>query len=293
LRKNKQREALAAYGFILPTFIGYVAFVIGPIIAAVWLSFTEYDIFSPAEPVGLRNYADLLKDTRLRTVYRNTLYFTVAATSLNLSVGVMLALLVNRRMPGFVSYIYRLAYFFPVLIALVFSAVIWDILYSKDTGIINYYLNFLGIQDIAWLGDKRTAMPAIIVMDVWKNTGFAMIIILAGLQGIPSTYYEAARVDGANGLQTFWHITLPLLTPSIFFLIIIFGIGALQVFDSIIVLTAGGPGDTTRSAVMYIYEHAFQLFRLGYASSVAMTLFVVISAVTLLQFRFGQRWVQY
>ncbi len=284
---------LAAYGFILPTFIGYTAFIIGPIIAAIWLSFTEYDIFNPAEPVGLRNYGDLLRDTRFRTVYRNTLTFTVVATSLNLGVGIILAMLVNRRMPGFIAYTYRLAYFFPVLVALVFSAVIWEVLYAKDTGIINYYLNFVGVSDIAWLGDTRTAMLAIIIMDVWKNTGFAMIIILAGLQGIPAVYYEAAKVDGANGLQTFRHITLPMLTPSIFFLIIIFGIGALQVFDSIIVLTGGGPGDTTRSAVMYIYEHAFQLFRLGYASSVAMTLFVVISAVTLVQFRFGQRWVHY
>jgi multiple sugar transport system permease protein len=136
-------------------------------------------------------------------------------------------------------------------------------------------------------------MPAIIVMDVWKNTGFAMIIILAGLQGIPRVYYEAAEVDGASGFQTLSRITLPLLTPSIFFLVIIYGIGALQVFDSIVVLTAGGPGDTTRSAVMFIYENAFQLFRLGYASAVAMTLLVVISSITLLQFRFGQRWVNY
>ncbi|HJO05949.1 MAG TPA: sugar ABC transporter permease, partial [Chloroflexota bacterium] len=223
---------LAAYGFILPTFIGYTAFIIGPIIAAIWLSFTEYDIFNPAEPVGLRNYGDLLRDTRFRTVYRNTLYFTVVATSLNLGVGIILAMLVNRRMPGFIAYTYRLAYFFPVLVALVFSAVIWEVLYAKDTGIINYYLNFVGVSDIAWLGDTRTAMLAIIIMDVWKNTGFAMIIILAGLQGIPAVYYEAAKVDGANGLQTFRHITLPMLTPSIFFLIIIFGIGALQVFDS-------------------------------------------------------------
>ncbi len=291
--KNKQREAIAAYGFVLPTFIGYIAFVIGPIIAAVWLSFTEYDIFTPAEAVGFSNYTDLWTDSRLRTVYRNTRYFTTVAVFFNIAVGLLLAILVNRRMPDLVAYIYRLAFFFPVLVALVFSAIIWQILYSKDTGIINYYLNFLGIPDIAWLGDKATAMPAIIVMDVWKNTGFAMIIILAGLQGIPGVYYEAAKVDGASGLQTFRHITLPLLTPSIFFLVIIFGIGALQVFDSIVVLTAGGPGDTTRSAVMYVYENAFQLFRLGYASAVAMTLFVVISSVTLLQFRFGQRWVNY
>ena len=291
--KNKQREAIAAYGFLIPTFIGYVVFVIGPIIKAIWLSFTAYDIFTPEEYVGFSNYVEMWGDSRLRIVYRNTLYFTTVAVFFNITVGLLLAVLVNRKMPAAVAYLYRLAYFFPVLVALVFSAIIWQILYSKDTGIINYYLNFLGVRDIAWLGGKATAMPAIIVMDVWKNTGFAMIIILAGLQGISGVYYEAAKVDGASGVQTFRHITLPLLTPSIFFLIIIFGIGALQVFDSIVVLTAGGPGDATRSAVMYIYENAFQLFRLGYACAVAMTMFVVISSVTLLQFQFGRRWVNY
>ena len=187
--KNKQREAIAAYGFVLPTFIGYIAFVIGPIIAAIWLSFTKYDIFTPAEAVGFGNYIEMWGDSRLRTVYLNTLYFTVAAVFLNISAGVGLAVLVNRRMPDFVAYIYRLAFFFPVLVA-----IIWQILYSKDTGIINYYLNFLGVPDISWLGNKKTAMPAIIVMDVWKNTGFAMIIIAMGIMFIELKLLEKLTV---------------------------------------------------------------------------------------------------
>jgi multiple sugar transport system permease protein len=180
-----------------------------------------------------------------------------------------------------------------LLIAHTYVAVIWQFLYQRDTGVINYYFSLLGIGPVSWLGSSTWVMPSVIIMDVWKNTGFAMIIFLAGLQGIPKDYYEAARLDGAKTVQLFLRITFPLLTPTIFFVLVIFMIGAIQVFDTIIVLTGGGPGDASKSVVIYIYEQAFQNFDLGYASTVAMTLFVVIFAFTLLQFLFGRRWVHY
>ena len=293
LRKESQREALAGYLFILPTFLGYTIFIIGPIVAAVWISFTKYDILSPAEFIGLENYTALFTDPRLRQVYLNTIYFTVVAVTFNVGIGLLLAVLINRHMPPFLRYIFRTTYFFPVLVALTYCAIIWQFLYQKDTGIVNYYLSFLNIEPIPWLSSKAWVMPSIIVMDVWKNTGFAMLVLLAGLQGISQDYYESAQLDGANRWQLFRHITMPLISPSLFFVIIIYMIGALQVFDSIVVLTQGGPGDASRSLVMYIYENAFQLFQMGYASAVAITLFILIMLLTLVQFRMSQIWVHY
>jgi multiple sugar transport system permease protein len=293
LAKESRREALAGYLFILPTFLGYTTFIIGPILAAIGISFTQYDILSPARFVGLANYAQLLSDPRLRTVYWNTVFFTLFAVSFNVGVGLLLAVLINRSMPGPLKYLFRTVYFFPVLVALVYSSIIWRFLYQKDSGIINYYLSFLSVAPIPWLSGKEWVMPSIIIMDVWKNTGFAMLVFLAGLQNIPDVYYEAAQLDGANRWQLFRNVTLPLISPTLFFNLIIFMIGALQVFDSISVLTQGGPGDASRSLVMYIVEKAFQTFEMGYASAVSITLFIVIMFLTLIQFRVGRSWVHY
>jgi multiple sugar transport system permease protein len=235
----------------------------------------------------------MLGDTRLRTVYANTFFFTIFAVIFNVGIGLALAVLLNRRMPNVLRNFFRSVYFFPLLVAHTYVAVIWQFLYQRDTGVINYYLSLLGIGPISWLASPNWVLPSVIIMDVWKNTGFAMLIFLAGLQNIPRDYYEAARIDGANTRQLFLKITLPLLSPTIFFVLVIFMIGAIQVFDTIIVLTGGGPGDASRSVVMYIYEQAFQKFDLGYASSIAMTLFAVILVLTLLQFWFGRRWVHY
>jgi multiple sugar transport system permease protein len=293
LAKESQREALAGYLFILPTFLGYTTFVIGPILAAIGISFTSYDMLSAPEVVGLANYTQLLSDPRLRVVYLNTFVFTLFAVTFNVGVGLALAVLINRRMPAILRYLFRTAYFFPTLVALVYCAIIWQFLYQKDTGIINYYLSFLEIAPIPWLSSRQWVIPSIIILDVWKNTGFAMLVFLAGLQSISPEYYESAQLDGANRWQLFRHITLPLITPTLFFNLIIYMIGALQVFDSIIALTNGGPGDASRSLVMYIVETAFQHFQMGYASAIAITLFVIIMLLTLTQFRLGQRWVHY
>jgi len=293
LSKESQREALAGYLFILPTFLGYTAFIVGPILAAIGISFTKYDILSPATFVGLDNYVRLLNDPRLRTVYSNTIFFTVFAVSLNVGVGLVLAVLLNRHLPSPIRYVLRSAYFFPVLVALVYSSIIWQFLYQKDTGIFNYYLGLLNVAPIPWLSNRQWVLPSIIILDVWRNAGFAMLVFLAGLQNISQEYYEAAQLDGANRFQLFRHITVPLISPTIFFNLVIYMIGALQVFDSIMVLTKGGPGDASRSLVIYIYENAFQFFEMGYASAVAITLFVIIVILTLIQFRLGRAWVHY
>ena len=291
--KAGHREALWGFLFILPTYLGFAIFVLGPVVAVAGMSFTKYDVLGGSAFTGLTNYYRLLSDERLRTVYANTFVFTIFAVFFNVSIGLALALLLNRRLPQLLRNFFRSVYFFPLLIAHTYVAVIWQFLYQRDTGVINYYFSLLGIGPVSWLGSSTWVMPSVIIMDVWKNTGFAMIIFLAGLQGIPKDYYEAARLDGAKTVQLFLRITFPLLTPTIFFVLVIFMIGAIQVFDTIIVLTGGGPGDASKSVVIYIYEQAFQNFDLGYASTVAMTLFVVIFAFTLLQFLFGRRWVHY
>jgi multiple sugar transport system permease protein len=290
---ERRREAIAAYLFILPTYLGFAIFIIGPILAAAGISLTKFDILGSTKFIGLDNYAKMLTDARLRTVFLNTVGFTVFAVSFNAGIGLVLAVLLNRRMPTLIRNLYRSIYFFPLLIAHTYIAVIWQFLYAKDTGVINYYLGVLGVAKIPWLSSIQWVMPSVIIMDVWKNTGFAMLVFLSGLQNIPPVYYEAAKIDGANERQLFFGITLPLLSPTIFFVLVIFMIGALQVFDTIIVLTQGGPGDASRSVVMYIFSKAFQDFDMGYSSAISMALFGVILILTLLQFLIGQRWVHY
>ncbi len=291
--KEQRRDAFWGFLFIFPTYIGFLIFILGPLIAVAGISLTKFNIFGGSTFIGGENYGRLLSDDRLKTVYTNTFIFTLFAVFFNITVGLGLAVLLNKALSSGLRTFFRSIFFFPVLIAHTYVAVIWQFLYAKDTGVINYYLHVLGIGPISWLSDPGWVLTSVIIMDVWKNTGFAMLIFLAGLQNIPNVYYEAAQIDGASATRRFASITLPLLSPTIFFVLVIFMIGAIQVFDTIIVLTGGGPGDASRSVVMYIYEQAFQNFDLGYASAVAMTLFGIILVLTLGQFWFSRRWVHY
>ena len=290
---ERGQEALVGYLFVLPCIIGFALFIGGPILATILISFTDFDLLTPPQLAGLDNFVRLFSDSRLRTVYVNTFVFTIFAVMLNVGLGLLLALLLNRRLPRILKFVFRSAYFFPSLVALVFVSIIWQFLYQRDTGVINYYLSSLGMPRINWISSPQFSLASVIILDVWKNAGFAMLVFLAGLQGISAEYYEAARVDGANRWQIFRSITLPLLSPTILFVTTIYLIGALQVFDSIVVLTNGGPGDSSRSVVLYIYERAFRSFDMGYASAISLTLLAVIGLVTAVQFRLARRWVHY
>ena len=289
----RHREAFVGYLFILPTYIGFAIFILYPLIESVRISFQEFSLLRGSTYIGLDNYVQMFADARLRIAYVNTIIFTLFAVFFNAGIGLILAVMLNRRLPILMRNLYRSIFFFPVLIAHTYIAVIWRFLYQYDTGVINYYLGIFGVEPIPWLSNAHWAMAAIIILDVWKNTGFAMLVFLAGLQSIPSEYYEAAQLDGANERQLFFRITIPLLSPTIFFILVIFMIGALQVFDTIIVLTQGGPGDATRSVVLYVYEIAFRTFNMGYAAAVSMTLFAIILVLTALQFWISRRWVHY
>jgi multiple sugar transport system permease protein len=213
--------------------------------------------------------------------------------ALNVLLGLGLAMLLKRKIVPLFSYLARLTFFFPVIVSISSVAAIWIFFLQKDLGVVNYYLSLLGIPKTPWLSSSLWALRSVVLLDVWKNVGFYAMVFLAGLHNIPAHFYEAARVDGANEGQLFRHITLPLLTPTIFFAMVIALINAFQVFTQPYILTRGGPGDASRTVVMFIYEQGFRYFEMGYASAVAVLLFVIVAALTLLQFRVSQRWVFY
>jgi multiple sugar transport system permease protein len=250
-------------------------------------------MMSAPRAVGLKNYAHLAADPRLLTVYRNTALFAFVAVGLTVGLGVLLAVAVNQRLPGVVKYALRTAYFFPVLVGMIYAAMVWKFLFNRDLGVVNYYLHFFNVPPVGWLTNSTWAIWAVILVYIWKNVGFTMLTSLAGLQNIPEQLYEAARIDGAKPLTLFFRMTLPLLSPVILFNVTITMINTLQEFDSIVALTNGGPGDASRTVVMYIYDQAFRSFNMGYASAIAVTLFALISALTLLQLWASRRWVTY
>lgn len=288
-----RRRSWWPIAFVAPATLGFAVFVLTPLVLTVVLSFTDYNLFASPEPAGLNNYARMLDDDRLARVYLNTAVFTALAAPLNVGIALALAVLLNRRMPRPVLLFTRSAFFLPSLVGLIFVAIVWQFFFQTDDGVFNYYLGQLGVGPVPWLSSTAWALPSIVILDVWKNVGLAMLILLAGLQGIPVEYYEASSLDGASPWRQFRSITVPLLSPQLFFVLTLYLIGALKVFDSIVVLTNGGPGDASRSVVMYIYEAAFKSFDFGYASAVSVSLLLVIALLTWLQFRVARRWVHY
>jgi multiple sugar transport system permease protein len=291
--KIPNRESLCGLLFISPTLLGFLVFFLGPIFAVLFLSFTRYDMFSAPESAGLANYVKLLTDSQLHKVYGNTFFFGTAAIILNVSLGLFLAILVNQRLPAFLRYLLRTVYFFPVLVGMIYAATVWKFLFNRDLGVINYYLHYIGVGPVSWLTSSQFALWSIILVYMWKNVGFTMLTTLAGLQGIPQDIYEAAAIDGARPFAMLRKITIPLLSPVILFNVVITLINTMQEFDSIVALTNGGPGNASRTVSLYIYEKAFRGLDMGYASAIAVTLFLVIALLTALQFSLSRRWVHY
>jgi multiple sugar transport system permease protein len=291
--RNRARrgEATTGYLFIAPAILGFLVFVLGPLVVAAYLSLTRYDVVTAPEFVGIDNYLRMLTDERLHTTYLNTIIYVVAAVILINGFALVLAVLVNRRLPAGINHILKSAYFFPSLVGLAYVSVIWQALFQQDTGIVNYYLVSMGGPRIDWLNGSVAGKVAVIIVDTWRNVGFAMLIYVSALQDLPKEILEAAEIDGAGPWRKFRKIIAPMISPAIFFNVTMTMIGAFQIYESIIVLTGGGPGDSTRSIVMYIAELAFQNFKMGYASAVAMTLFLIILALTAIQFRMRRRWV--
>ncbi|SDR48440.1 sugar ABC transporter permease [Pseudovibrio sp. Tun.PSC04-5.I4] len=290
MRKSQSRAALF---FVAPSFLLYLTFVIAPVFLTIFLSFTYYDVNFGAFWVGLENYQRFFSEDRSLQIVKNTFFFTFFAVTLNVSVGLILALALNRAMPVVLLYFFRLAFFLPVIIAAAFVSIVWTHFYSDDLGVINYFLKSWGFERVRWLTTGSNAMMSVIIVDVWKNTGFFMIILIAALQSVPKQLTEAALLDGTSPLRMFWRITLPYISPVVFFCVVYATIGALQVYESIVILTEGGPGDATRSMTMYIAEEGFSSFELGYAASISVVLTVVILFVTIGQMVGSRYWVKY
>ncbi len=288
----RRQETIAGYLFLLPNIVGFLVFSSIPVLATFSISLLDWDLIRAPRFVGLDNYIKLLTaDAVFRKVLVNTAYFVVGTVPAGIFLSLMLALAMNANVRGIA--IFRAIFFIPVISASVAVAMMWRWLYNTDFGLINLALTGIGLPAVPWLSSTAWAMPAVIMMAIWKNLGYNMVIFLAGLQGIPAHLHEAAAIDGANTFQRFRHITLPMLAPTTFFVMVISMIGSFQVFDLAFVLTKGGPGDATNTMVMYIYNQAFQFFHMGYAASIAWVLFAIIFLITLGQHQLQKRWVHY
>lgn len=293
MRTYRRLEALTGYLFIAPTLFNFAIFTLLALLAGLGLSLFRFDFFSAPQFIGLNNFTHLMADARIFKIIGNTLYFGIGIIALNLTWALALALALNSRMPSIFRVVFRGVFFFPLLTSGAVMAMVWQYLLSTDLGLVNYFLGLLGIPKAPWLGSSQWVRPAIIFASVWQGVGFNMIVLLAGMQGIPRELYEAAQIDGAGRVAGFRFVTIPLLTPTLFFILVREVIIVLQLFDLPFSLTRGGPGDASRTLVMYIYEEGFQAMRQGYASAIALILFLVILAVTIVQFAESRRWVYY
>jgi multiple sugar transport system permease protein len=286
-------HARAAWLFLAPALLLIGVFFFLPVLASFVLSVTDFDIYaigdlSNARVVGLGNYTALFDNPLFWTALQNTFYFALVGGPLTVLVSLGAALLLNARLVRFKSF-FRTIYFVPFVTTLVAVAIVWRYLYHPEYGLLNYALGFVGIDPIDWLGDPRWAMPAIILLAVWKNFGYNMLIFIAGLQSIPGELYEAANLDGAGALSRFWHITLPMLGPTLLFVAVVTMIGFFQLFAEPYVMTQGGPLKSTTSLVLFMYEEGFRWWRMGFAAAIAFVLFLIILAATLVQLRLQRR----
>jgi multiple sugar transport system permease protein len=286
-------EVSAGFAFVLPALLLLLVFFFLPVVAALLLSLTDFDLYAIADPGNIRfvwfsNYVRLLQTPDFWVALRNTFYFVLVGGPLSVMVSLGAALLLNAKAARFKS-LFRTIYFAPVVTTLVAVAVVWRYMYHSQYGLLNWGLEAIGIDGVDWLGSPRWAMPAIILLAVWKNFGYNMIIFVAGLQSIPDDLYEAAQIDGAGPTRRFLHVTLPSLRPTMLFVGVFTMIGYFQLFAEPYVMTQGGPVKSTLSVVLFMYQEGFRWWRMGFAASIAFVLFLIILAGTLIQLRLQRR----
>lgn len=287
------QETLTAWVFLLPNLTGFAVFTVFAVGMSLWLSFQEWDLLTPARFMGLANFKKIFfEDPNFWRSMKNTIYFAVGLVPLTIAASLGLAVALNRQIKGIAFY--RVAFYMPAVTATVAISVVWVWLFNPEYGLINFALSKLGVANPPqWLYSVTWAKPALIIMRVWQSAGYYMLMFLAGLQTIPDHLYEAADIDGASAWEKFRHITLPLLSPTTFLVTVLLIIDSFNVFESVYVMTKGGPGGSTETILYYIYTNAFQRFRMGYAAALAWVLFVIIFVLTLIQFRTQKRWVNY
>ncbi len=290
--KYRLSEAVTGYLFILPSFLGFAVFLMIPIFFGAYISFTNYDGFQLMDFIGLKNYIDMFQDTYFTISLKNNLLYTLVTVPATLIVALLLSVAVNAGIKG--SALFKTFFFFPYITSMVAVGIIWTLLYNPNAGPINSFLRTIGISTPpTWLLSTTAALPAVMIVYIWKMSGYYMIIFLAGLQSIPRHLYEAAEIDGAGKIKKFFKVTLPLLSPTTFMVMILIIINSFQVFDLIQVMTDGGPGRATNVLVYRIYQEGFKYSHFGYASAEAYFLFAMILVVTLIQFWGQKKWVVY
>lgn len=285
-----KREAVQGILCILPGIIGLLVFMIAPIMVAFFLSFTEWPILESPRWIGIANYVELLRDSLFWTSLKVTLLYTLGALPLGIVVSITLAILLNRSLRGITFF--RVLYYLPVIMSGVAVSVLWRWIFNPDAGLMNQILGYFHIEGPLWIFSEKWVLPSFILMSVWAMGGM-MLIYLAALQGIPQQLYEAAEIDGANIWQKFWRITLPMLTPTIFFNLVMGLIASFQIFTPAWIMTQGGPGTASLFYVLYLYQQAFISLRMGYASSLSWILFLLVVSAALLIFKTRARWVYY
>jgi multiple sugar transport system permease protein len=290
-----RREALWGILFLLPSLLGFVVFYWLPILAGFALSLTDWDLLSPPEWAGLANFRRLITDSGFHAALLHTFLFTLGTVPLSMALALAVALALNQKLRG--TSFYRTVYFLPVVSMLAAVALVWQWMYLPVYGLINNMLATLNLPQPFWLSSSSTVLLAIMIVHVWLRMGYDMVLFLAGLQGIPRDLYEAASVDGASRWAKFRHVTVPLLSPTTFLILVLSLINAFQVFDLIYIMTGqrnpGGPGGAAVTMVFYIYNNAFIYSRMGYASALALVLFLIIFVITMVQLRLQRRWVHY
>jgi multiple sugar transport system permease protein len=288
----KRTEMWYGYLFVLPIVLGYVAFLLGPVIYAFVMSFSNWSLLHSLKFTGMDNYARALTaDPVFWSSLLNTLYFSAGMVPINIGVALLLALLLSRNLP--LMGLFRTAIFTPVVVSLVVWAIVWKFIFATDGGLVNLIIRQFGFKDIPWLFSMTWTMPVVILVSALKNVGMNMVIFLGALSTVPKDYYEAARIDGASAWSSFRSITLPLISPAIFMTTIITIIGSLKVFGQVYVMTQGGPGTSTYVLVYYIYRLAFRSYEFGYASTISFILFFIIMLLTLFQWHLRRKWVHY
>jgi multiple sugar transport system permease protein len=280
-----------ALAFLAPTLIGLAVLSAGPILATLAISLTKWDLLTAPKVIGFDNYLALVTDDRFLKALRNTFFYTIVSVPVGLTIALGLAIALNTRVRG-IAFV-RTAYFLPVVTSTIAIALVWQWIYSADAGLLNQVLGGVGIPSQKWLSDPTLAMPAIIAMSIWQGLGVNVIIFLAGLQAIPSDLLDAASVDGAGSWARLRNVTLPLLTPAVFFTGVLSLIASFQVFDQVFVLAKPRPTEATITVVYFIYENGFKFFKMGYASAASWILFLIVALFTAVYFRSQNRWVHY
>ena len=287
----RNREGSWFYFFISPWLIGFIGLTLGPILFSIYMSFTDWDLFQSPSFIGFANYINLLTDDPIfwKSVY-NTFFYALISIPLGMAISLWIAYYLNKKLKGITFF--RVLFYLPSVVPVVAGSLLFIHLLAPTQGLINQGLSLIGITGPAWLLDPHWVKPALILMSLW-GVGGGVVLLLAGMKGVPPELYEAASIDGANNRQSFYNITFPMLTPVIFFNLVTGIIGALQTFAQVFIVTAGGPDNSSQMVVPYLFENAFQFYKMGYASAIAWVLFILIMLLTLVVFRSSALWVHY